>query len=72
MPHKFNAARRDKIPKQTYRVSEWFGNGCSNPAIPPLCLDHWQLWGGTGGQKPHARCTHDDVFLMHHHLAIAV
>lgn len=23
MPHKFNAGRRDKIPKQTYRVTNW-------------------------------------------------
>ena len=23
MPHKFNAARRDKIPKQKYRVTNW-------------------------------------------------
>ena len=23
MPHKFNAGRRDKIPKQKYRVTNW-------------------------------------------------
>jgi hypothetical protein len=23
MPHKFNAARRDKIPRQKYRVTNW-------------------------------------------------
>jgi len=23
MPHKFNASRRDKIPKQKYRVTNW-------------------------------------------------
>ena len=23
MPHKFNATRRDKIPKQKYRVTNW-------------------------------------------------
>ena len=23
MPHKFNADRRDKIPKQKYRVTNW-------------------------------------------------
>jgi len=23
MPHKFNAARRDKIPKQKHRVINW-------------------------------------------------
>jgi hypothetical protein len=23
MPHKFNAARRDKIPKQKHRVTNW-------------------------------------------------
>ena len=28
MPHKFNADRRDKIPKQTHRVTNWAEYNC--------------------------------------------